>query len=283
MQNQKISLTPSQVDVDTKQVILQPGNERLAHTPIAVHKVDLPDMPIAVHKVDLTEKKTDLSLNNECKQITCEELFAQANPELVFNNFKDSVFRGMKEIFTTEIASQHFTAYSLGKERITVYGNPIIMGVLSERWREIQDMTLLGCEVKRDDVEVKHGGAKMEFLQVASHLIISEFPSQFITLWCYINGMLSDAFEIEGASFLEVIKALELSHYFQVTSSVEIEAYNAFERLISSWMWIDSERVEYINQLLNWGIKLQNADFKQLAIKALILPFSFEKAVVKKS
>ena len=228
----------------------------------------------------MTEKKTELVLLNWSSGLSCEQLFTSAYP--LFDpsskgNLDDSIMHSMYELFNSKLASQHFTPYLVGQERVKVYGNPMVMRAHSGYWRNIREMNDFVSEVKdlKGAEETEYG-----LRHVAPHILVTEFPTQFVDCWCYMNGVTTQPYEYESISDLslpEIFKSLQLSDYFQTVSDIQTDSLIQIGNITKNWRSLDLERIELINRLSTWSAKLHNTGFKNVCANLLRLPFHSEK------
>lgn len=65
--------------------------------------------------------------------------------------------------------------FTVGVEKIKVYGNPAVMGTNAEFWTSF--VNTMGSESKDHTAEL------------ATHMKVMEHPEAFITVWCRMNGI----------------------------------------------------------------------------------------------
>jgi len=231
----------------------------------------------------MTEKKAELSLLKSCSELTCEALFTSAYPGFDSSDKKqddfggDSVLRGMYELFNTELASEYFSPYLLGEEKIKVYGNPMIMRAHSGHWRIMGEMNGFISDLKKTDKSVKR--VEENYIHVAPHIQVGKFALQTVNCWSFMNGITDEPCDFvsldrsNDASIQEVFRVLELCDYFQINININVlpECVDCIEKITSNWTYLDLERMELIGRMLTWSAKLGSKELKSECQEMLTL------------
>lgn len=192
-----------------------------------------------------------------------------------------------KDLFTSTIARKYFTKFYVGKEKIVVYGNPILMSCASTYWHNLKESGMLH---PHDTHHVMTGTS------------VTKYPDQFVMAWSRMNGIACSSWLDTTDRFLsldEVFYIVELMNYFGIEldevgdkpdsnddSGVNVQTH--IMRVLESWKFIDKEKIYWINRILTLAIhlSLQKQEYWAFKLKkavADVLKLSFEKAEAKEN
>lgn len=177
------------------------------------------------------------------------------SPYVVFGN-EASVNASI--IFSTDPAyARHFyPSLIVGEERVTVYGNPLVMSIYSDLFTRLTEREL----------------DTAAYPKLASNIKIGDSPRAFLAVWLYMNGI-NDTLT-PNLSVLEMIQMWEWMNYFDIKSQLDMgEWLHRIVLTFASRVGIVSlHRIKGRESLLS-EVKMNDTEKKTLlSVHAKLLP-----------